>query len=293
MPTTKLLLALAATVCAASPAFAQDVATPNPPPPADKVEAGQNAAPLDATKVADAAKPADATKAADAAKPAVAAKPADAAKPAEAPKGPFTLAFSVAGVTDYRFRGISLSGKDPAFQPSITLSHASGFHVGTWVSNIADNGGDSLEVDLVGGFGKEISGITFDVSATDYVYPGTHGLNYWEFIGVASHAFGPFTLGGTFAYTPRQGDAAPGRGIYYAVNGAYAIPHTPISITGSFGIEDNGFYDNKHDYSIGVSGEVIGFTVAAAYIRADHTGGDPNGKGRVVLSLSRSFETNF
>ena len=242
----------------ATPAMAQDAA----PNAATKVEAGQNAAPL--------------------------AEPA-----AEAPKGPFTLSADLVGVSDYRFRGISLSGKSPAFQPAITLSHESGFHVGTWASNIAHNGGGNVELDLIAGWGRTIGPIDFDVNATYYVYPGVKDINYVEFISTASHAFGPFTLGTTFAYTPRQGDAAPKRGLYGGVNGAFAIPGTAVSINGSYGIEDNAFYRNKRDYSIGASADFIGFTVGANYVKATHTDHDPLGNGRVILSISRSFETSF
>ena len=272
LSTTVLLAGIA---LIASPALAQDApaAPAEAPaavtsPPAAKVDAGQNAA-----------------------EPVKADVPA-----AEAPAGPpapFTVAFGVAGVSDYRFRGISLSNKKVAVQPSLTLTHRSGFHVGTWISNITPNAGDDLEVDLIGGWGGALGPITVDVSATDYVYPGTHGINYVEFIGTASHAFGNLTLGTTLAYTPRQGTAAPSRGLYGAVNIAYAIPKTPLTLTGSIGLEDNAFYSNKRDYSVGISAVVAGFTVGGAYVKAGHTGGDPNGKGRLVFSISRTFSTDI
>ena len=63
--------------------------------------------------------------------------------------------------------------------------------------------------------------------------------------------------------------------------------------SGSFGIEDNAFYRNKRDWSIGVSADVIGFTIGASYVKASHIYSDPLGKGRFLLSLSRSFSTSF
>ena len=253
-----LMATAASAALIATPALAQEAAPDAP----TKVEAGQNAAP-----------PAEPT--------------------AEAPKGPFTLEVDLTGVSDYRFRGISLSNKKAAFQPAVTLTHNSGFHVGAWGSNIAHNDGDSVELDLIGGWGKTLGPIDLDVNATYYVYPGVRDINYVEFISTASHAFGAFTLGTTFAYTPKQGDAAPKRGVYGGVNGSFAIPKTPITINGSFGIEDNAFYRNKRDYSIGVAADVVGFTVGANYVKASHTGGDPLGHGRFVLTLAKSFETSF
>ena len=258
--TNKGYLLLAAAALVASPAVAQDVPPAATSGTAAKVDAGQ-----------------------------AAAEPAKA----EAPPADFSLNLTIGGVSDYRFRGISLSDKKAAFQPSFTVTHKSGFHVGAWGTNITPNGGDNIEVDLIGGWGGTVGPLTVDISATDYVYPGTHGINYVEFIGTASHAFGNLTIGTMLAYTPKQGTAAPTRGLYGAVNAAYAIPHTPLSVTGSVGLEDNAFYSNKRDYSLGLSANVGGFTVGGAYVRAGHTFGDPNGVPRLVLSLSRSFSTDI
>lgn len=218
-----------------------------------------------------------------------------AAEPAatEAPTGDFTLDFTAAGVTDYRFRGISLTNKKAAFQPSVTLTHTSGLYVGTWASNVAPNGGDDVEVDLIAGWGKTLGPIDFDVNATYYVYPGADSLDYVEFISTASHTVGALTIGTTFAYTPKQDDAVPKRGLYGAVNAAFAIPQTPLTVSGSFGIEDNAFYSKKRDWSLGVSADVAGFTIGASYVKATRINSDPLGKGRFLLSLSRSFSTSF
>ena len=43
---------------------------------------------------------------------------------------------NVSLTTDYRFRGVSLSGGDPAIQGGITATHDSGFYVGAWSSSI-------------------------------------------------------------------------------------------------------------------------------------------------------------
>lgn len=218
-----------------------------------------------------------------------------AAEPAKAEEaaGDFTLDFGIAGVTDYRFRGISLTNKKAAFQPSVTLTHSSGFHAGVWGSNVAANDGDDLEVDLIAGWGKTIGAIDFDINATYYVYPGAQDLDYVEFISTASHAFGPLTLGATFAYTPKQGDNVPTRGLYGAVNAAFAIPKTPLTVSGSIGLEDNAFYSNKRDWSLGVSADVAGFTIGGSYVKATRINRDPLGRGRFLLSVSRSFSSSF
>ena len=62
----------------------------------------------------------------------------------EKSSGLFSIDLSLGAVSDYRFRGISLSNKDPAFQPSVTVTHKSGAYASVWGSNIADNGGDVM-----------------------------------------------------------------------------------------------------------------------------------------------------
>jgi hypothetical protein len=60
---------------------------------------------------------------------------------AEEAEGPITISGGIAVVSDYRFRGVSLSDKDFAIQPTLTISHESGFYVGVWGSTIAENPG--------------------------------------------------------------------------------------------------------------------------------------------------------
>lgn len=245
---------------ATAPALAQDTAPADPPSAADsKADAGQTVA-----------------------------KPDEEA--AEEPSTPFTFKLNLAAVSDYRFRGISFSDKNPAFQPSFTVSHDSGLYAGVWGTNVTENNGDDIEVDLIGGFATTISSFDLDVNATYYVFPGAKELNYVEFVGTVRHAVGPGTFGGTFAYTPKQDDAAPKRGIYYAINGELPLGKSGFSMTASFGIEDNGFYSHKRDWSLGVGGEVLGFSVGAAYVDTARTGGDPLGKAGIVVSVSRAFE---
>ena len=100
----------------------------------------------------------------------------------EAEAGPITITGGITGVSDYRFRGVSLSDKDFAIQPTLTVKHESGFYVGVWGSNLAENAGDDIEVDLYAGFsgGEEL---TYDIGATYYVYPGVSSFNYVEFTG--------------------------------------------------------------------------------------------------------------
>ena len=49
---------------------------------------------------------------------------------------PHTITGNVGLVTDYKFRGLSQTYKGPALQGGFDYSHASGFYLGTWASNV-------------------------------------------------------------------------------------------------------------------------------------------------------------
>jgi len=104
-----------------------------------------------------------------------------AAPAAAAPEPEYTLAYNIGAVTDYRFRGIAQTSKKPALQGGIDFSHKSGFYLGAWASNVKwvkdFNGATkgSYELDLYGGFKKEVmADLTVDVGFITYRYPGNN-----------------------------------------------------------------------------------------------------------------------
>jgi uncharacterized protein (TIGR02001 family) len=142
---------------------------------------------------------------------AAAAIAALAAAPAMAqtdPPKPITVAGSIALVTDYRFRGVSQSDRNPAVQGGITVSHQSGFYGGFWGSNLAGwgtFGGANLELDLIGGYKHEFAGTTVDVGLTWYMYPGgADETDFAEPYIKLSRTVGPAGLTVGAAYAPKQ-----------------------------------------------------------------------------------------
>ena len=218
------------------------------------------------------------------------AQPASPAPATVETVDPVSIDFTLSAVSDYRFRGLSLSNKDPAFQPSITVTHESGFYASVWGSNIADNGGDDIEVDLTAGISKDIGDLTAGALVVYYVYPGASDTNYVELQASASHKIGPGSLGVLFAYAPKQENIGDVSNTYVAVNGSLDIPSTPLTLTGSFGIEDGAFgNDNKNDWSLGISATFKGFTVGASYVDSSRTGGNPLGSAGAVFSISKTL----
>jgi uncharacterized protein (TIGR02001 family) len=83
---------------------------------------------------------------------------------------------TITAVSDYEFRGVSLTGEDPALQASLDYSFANGLSIGTWGSNL-DYGDDydgNFELDFYASFGRELSDtVSWSAGLTAYTYPGS------------------------------------------------------------------------------------------------------------------------
>lgn len=98
---------------------------------------------------------------------------AQTAAPA-APAPEWTVAGNVSLNSDYRFRGFTQTNYGAALQGGIDITHSSGFYVGNWNSNVAQDlyNGASLEMDFYGGFKGEVApGLGYDIGAIYYYYP--------------------------------------------------------------------------------------------------------------------------
>ena len=88
------------------------------------------------------------------------------AQEADAGNG-ITISGEATVVSDYRFRGISLSDKDFAIQGSISAAHESGFYVGTWGSSLTNGAFGATEIDVYGGFAANLTdSVSADVGVT-------------------------------------------------------------------------------------------------------------------------------
>src|SRR4029079_1548237 len=97
--------------------------------------------------------------------------------PAAAPQSPHTLTGNLGIYSSYRFRGIDQTFGKPALQGGVDYSHASGFYVGNWNSNVSEGAGfpgGNLEMDFYGGWKHAWGDLGLDVGAIYYYYPGTN-----------------------------------------------------------------------------------------------------------------------
>ena len=109
-----------------------------------------------------------------------------------------TVSGSVALVSDYRFRGVSQTDKELAVQGGLSVSHESGFYVGTWASNLSGwgtFGGSNTELDIYGGYAMEVGGGKLDVGVTWYMYPGgADTTDFAEAYAKLSGTLGPVNM---------------------------------------------------------------------------------------------------
>lgn len=192
--------------------------------------------------------------------------------------------------TDYRFRGISLSGKNPALSGDLSIAHESGLYAGVWSSNVdLGTGNQELEIDFYGGFATDVGGLTLDVGALYYYYPGNTGFDYVELTSSLGTTVGPADVSVGVAYAPSQGALGDTDNTYVFVSGEMPLGEGPFSIHGTVGFEDGAFGDNKKDWTVGFSMDVVGnLTATLDYVdsaRSFSSAGDPT----AVLALALAF----
>lgn len=220
--------------------------------------------------------------------------------------GESDISFSanIAFTTEYRFRGVDLSGGDFAVQGGFDLSHSSGLYVGTWASNLDEDtvGFGSTELDIYGGWtGNLTDALSGDVGVIYYIYPNAPTAagptDYIEFYASVSASLGPVSVTPGIAYAPDQDSLGSTDNLYLYTDVSVGIPDTPLTINGHLGYTD-GFLtftnDSKAwDWSVSADVAIGPATLSAAYVGVEGDAlVDPGGvftDDAFVLTLSASF----
>ncbi len=218
---------------------------------------------------------------------------------------------NVALTTEYRFRGVDLSGGELAIQGGFDVSHSSGLYAGVWASSLDEDtvGYGSTELDIYGGWsGNLTEGLSADVGFIAYTYPDASGINtvvpgnfdYYEGYASLGFSLGPISSTVGVAYAPGQvgldfGGARDN--LYVYTDLSTAIPGTPLTLNGHLGYTDGSLTftnDSKaFDWLIGVDLAVGPATLNASYVGAEGDAiNDPGGvftDDAFVVTLSASF----
>ena len=228
-----------------------------------------------------------------------------------------TVTGNVALATDYTFRGLSQTDNHPAVQGGLDASFgSSGFYAGAWASNVDFGFGDSIELDLYGGYKFPLGPVAMDVGVIGYLYPGaaddglsqgTGELDYYE--GYVKGSFAPadgFTLGGAAYWSP-EFTAETGNAYYVEINGAYTVSPS-FSVSGAYGYQDiediDGIFagtdgDSYSTWNIGGTYSNWGLGFDLRYVGTSVDASDPivtsafttdqKADGRVIFSIKKAM----
>lgn len=228
---------------------------------------------------------------------------------------PHSVSGNMGIFSDYRFRGISQTFKQPAVQGGIDYSHSSGFYLGNWNSNVSGLSfpDGSIEMDFYGGYKFGAGPVTLDVGLLQYYYPdvklGTEKVDTLEaYVGVswkflsAKYSITTDDYFGLSAATSGSCTGADSKGSgYLDISASYEIlpKLTLVGHIGNQSIEDCDPLEYS-DWKIGLVYDLNGWMLGAAYVDTDATealytltsaSGEVKeiGKGTVVLSVSKTF----
>jgi len=111
-------------------------------------------------------------------------------------------------VSDYVYRGITLSDRGPAIGAAAEATLAL-FYAGIAVASVRQPTQPAAEITLTGGVRPTIGNINLDFGVAYFAYPGeampgpTNGVDYWELSARADTRIGEaFRVAGGYAYAP-------------------------------------------------------------------------------------------
>ncbi|MEA3081004.1 MAG: hypothetical protein QOD54_672 [Sphingomonadales bacterium] len=204
------------------------------------------------------------------------------------------LSGEIGVVSDYRYRGISLSRGRPAVQGTLTLAHDSGLYAEVWASTLERPGDPtSSEVDFTAGYEKDLSEhFSIDLSGTSFAYPSAGADNYFEATAIVTTTRGRASASAGVSYIPRQRATRDeqGRGhdnSYLFGTAEYGLPRTPVTLKAGLGYERGAFDEVEHggkwDWTLGGEVKLKPAKLGLAYVGSNAGAGD---RHALVATLS-------
>lgn len=207
--------------------------------------------------------------------------------------------------SEYDFRGISQSAKDPAVQAGLDYDFGNGFALGVWGSTIDFKPTDGdFELDLVGSYTRAINdNASWTVGFVYYTYPGSDDVvvdgetypGFGEFPEYyVGFSVGPFTL--IQRYADDLFDSGES-GAYTEAGASFSLPKCftlDLHAGYSWGDYWEAAGEEILDYSIGIGYSINNFDLALKYTGTDAdrlkvTSDVGNTEGRVVFTIATTL----
>lgn len=195
---------------------------------------------------------------------------------------------SVKVLSDYRDRGVSQSGNDPAIQGNLEAWFDNGFAVGAWASSLKNAPGGDGEFNLYASYTHDWGAVGFWTLGAQYVtFSGEKDTGYGEVYGTLGVDYGFAVATLNMTYTPDRDDLEGGDNLYTNVRVDANWPTKPYGVSLSTGFDYFKNRADKWDWSAGVFYQFKDFTLTVDYIDTDQ-GGVRSGS-TVVGALKLSF----
>jgi len=199
-------------------------------------------------------------------------------------------------VSDYDFRGVTQSGKDPALQASADYAFSNGLSIGAWASNIDFGNDEDMELDLYLNYTGEINdSFSWTAGGTLYMYPTGDAQDDYPEIYVGFNA-GAFSFKQWYSWDflalPDSTDA-----LYSEVNYTAPIGES-FSLAFHAGYSYGGdFWDGAEQFDYAVQGNYVAgnFTIFGKFTGTDASGASKieddvgNNEPRFLIGVMTTF----
>jgi len=182
-------------------------------------------------------------------------------------------------VSDYRFRGVSLSRGRPAVQADLLIEHESGLYADLWGSTLGESDPTNNEIGLTAGYAVDLNEhFSVDLSAMYYAYPSAPSDNYLESTALVTATHGDVSASFGVSYAPARRGTGHRDNLYAFGSADYALPKTPVTLKAGLGFERGAFdevaHGGKWDWTLGGEAEFKPVTLGLAYVGSNADGGD-------------------
>lgn len=224
-------------------------------------------------------------------------------------ESPHTFSANVSLTSDYLFRGISQTNRDPAIQGGFDYSYDSSWigdpYIGIWASNIEFAAGASnpasIEIDYYGGITGEFSnGLVWDVGGIYYHYPSQNEDVGGDYDYVESYGGLAYTFAGslaptfsTYVYYSPDFFGEAGDGLYVTPSLSLSLPHG-FGLSFAYGYQDVDDIGEYQHWNVGLSKSLgpvsLGLTYSDTFDNKDFCTGTDLCDDTLMFSVSAGFQ---